>query len=121
VPVLESELRQNLSAVAAQRAGAGERPTYAELDADGTAAEVLEQMVSAALIRSEREAKNIQLSDAFMAEQLKKDPMFQTEEGKFDPEAWNEWVLANEERGLDWKEVYTSLSESLAHRLFLDL
>jgi len=121
VPVLESELRRNLSAVAAQRAGAGERPTYAELDEDGTAAEVLESMVSAALIRHEREAKKIALSEKFLAEQLRKDTMFKTEDGKFDHEAWNEWVLANQERGLDWNEVYTELSESLSHGVFLDL
>ncbi|MBI1320008.1 MAG: hypothetical protein GC168_13850 [Candidatus Hydrogenedens sp.] len=121
VPVLESELRRNLQAVASQQAPAGERKTFAEMDEDGTASKVLEQMVSAALLRGEREAMNIQFSEDFLVEQLRKDSMFQTEDGKFDYEAWNDWVEMNQTRGMDWKEVYASLSESLAQRVFLEL
>ena len=58
IPILESEFRQQLDAVAARRTQSGtERPTYQELDKDGTATRVVEQLTDAALIKIKEQQK----------------------------------------------------------------
>lgn len=116
IPILESEFRRRLDAMAAQRTQQGvERPTYQELDADGTATRVLEQLTDAALVRIKEQQRPFAVETDLLAKQMQKEQWFQDEDGNFNREAWNEWVQSVDK----WDEIYADLQEGVARQVFL--
>jgi hypothetical protein len=116
IPIMESEFRQRLDAMAAQRTQQGmERPTYQELDADGTATRVLEQLTDAALVRIQEQQRPFAVETDLLAKQMQKEQWFQDEDGNFNHEAWNEWVQSIDK----WDEIYADLQEGVARQVFL--
>ncbi|MCK5863038.1 MAG: SurA N-terminal domain-containing protein, partial [Candidatus Hydrogenedentes bacterium] len=117
VPIMESEFRKRLDAIAAQRAKqGGDRPTYRDLDADGTTVSgVLEQITDAALVKIQEQKRDLVVNTELLSAQMQKWDWFKDDAGNFDHTAWNEWVNSRE----DWDEFYVELRENVARQVFL--
>lgn len=119
VPLRVSEFRRFLDTMAARQAQAGERPTYRDLDETGAADRILQQMVDAALISLQEKPRKFKVAQSLLEEEMRKWPMFQTEDGKFDAAAWNEWVRQNPRQ--DWNSLYESIRQGLDRKVFLGM
>lgn len=118
VPVMASEFHRNLtSAGRRQSQGAGEVPSFAELQEQGVAGEIFEQMLTSALITSIEEKRNFHVGQDFLVDQLKQDPSFQDDAGNFNGARFNAWVKANP--NMDWDAVYTSIEEQLSRQAYM--
>lgn len=116
IPITEAEYRQRLDALAAQRAQQGMgRPTYEELEKDGTATRALEQLTDAALIKLQEKKRAFSVNEQLLAKQMQKFQMFQDEEGNFNPDAWNEWVQSIE----NFDEIYEDVQETVTRQVYL--
>lgn len=117
VPIMESEFRRQLDATAGARRGQdGERPSYQELDKDGTVQRVLENMVDSALIKLQEQQRGLTVDESVLSDQMRQWDMFKDEEGNFNHEAWNEWVASVSK----WDEIYADMNESVARQVFLN-
>ncbi len=119
VPVYASELRRGLQAAANQRARGtgGERPTYRELDAEGVASDVLQQIFDSTFITLQEQQRGLDVHTDVLQEEMKKWPQFQDAEGNFDPVAWNIWV---QESGIDdWNAVYDDIRRRMSRQVYL--
>ncbi len=119
VPLKASDFRRFLDTMAARQAQGGERPTYRDLDETGAADRILHQMVDAALISLQEKPRKFKVAQNLLEEEMRKWPMFQTEEGKFDAAAWNEWVRQNPRQ--DWNTLYESIRQGLDRNVFLSM
>lgn len=120
VPILASEYRRFLEATAQRQTRPGsERPTFRELDENGTAARVLQQMVDSSLLTLQEQHRKFNVDKSLLQEQMKQWEQFRDETGKFDAAAWNAWVKA--QRGLDWNEIYSDLRKSISRQVFLSM
>jgi len=57
VPIMASEFRRNLEMAAKGAARGGEQPTYEQLEAQGVAGEVMQEMLASALIKRDEEQR----------------------------------------------------------------
>ncbi len=120
VPLYAQEFRGYLDRVAESQGRRGqERPSYQELDKSGEADKVLKQMVDSALITLAEQKRKFDVNDSLAWEQMKKWKMFQDENGKFNPESWNEWVKQSK-RSQDWKALYADQKKSISRQTYLD-
>jgi hypothetical protein len=116
VPIREAEFRRALDNAAASRSRqGGERPSYSDLDKDGTAQTVLEQLVDGALLRLRSSQRNFSVDKRVLEQQMQKWEMFQDENGVFNHEMWNEWVGSVDR----WDEIYAELEEGMGRQMFL--
>lgn len=116
VPIKESDFRRALDAASATRTQqGGERPTYAELDRDGTAQAVLEQLVDTSLLRLRASQRNFSVDKRVLETQMQKWEIFLDENGVFNHEIWNEWVGTIDR----WDEIYADLEEGLGRQMYL--
>ena len=119
VPVKASEFRRNLEGAAQMQARQrGERPSYEELDADGTAERVLEQMIDSALITLQEQQREFDVEQSLLEERMHEWPQFQDDEGNFDPNAWNAWIEENPKQ--DWMQLYEDLERRLSRQVYLN-
>ncbi|HRZ84362.1 MAG TPA: SurA N-terminal domain-containing protein, partial [Candidatus Hydrogenedentes bacterium] len=115
VPVTESQFRRALDAMAQQMAPrGGQRPTYEEMDAAGQVKLVQEQLLDYALITAEYERRGLNVGNDFLEKQFRDFPYFKDEQGKFKPEAYNEWV--NTPR--DWDALYEEMRKEFAQQAY---
>ncbi|NLN92405.1 MAG: hypothetical protein GX130_03720 [Candidatus Hydrogenedens sp.] len=118
IPITESEFRRALDAQSSSRSQqSGERPTYAELDRDGTAQSVLEQLVDTSLLRLRSSQRNFTLDKRVLEKQMQKWEIFQDENGVFNHEIWNEWVGTVDR----WNEIYADMEEQMGRQMYLSL
>ena len=116
VPITEAEFRQRLDALAAQRAHPERgRPSYRDLDADGSVQRVIEQLVDTALIKMREQERSLDVENALLADQMKEWEWFQDEHGNFNRDAWNEWVASVR----DWDDIYDELREAVSRQVFM--
>ncbi len=119
VPITVAQFRQALDAATQRMSQRGQdRLTYQELDKSGQADKVLEQLVDSALISVKEKERSFDVEDSLAAEQMKKWNIFQDENGKFNAEAWNEWV--KQSTAQDWNAIYKDQKTSIARQTFLD-
>ncbi len=117
VPLKESEFRRNLEQAAAAKAQqGGERPTYRQMDEDGTVQRVLEQMIDSALIRLQEQQRDFYVNETLLAKQMQQWDMFKDDKGVFNSQAWNEWV-GNIAR---WDDIYDEMRGDVSRRVFLE-
>ncbi len=118
MPIYASEFRRTLDEEAQRRSQqmGGERPTFAELAADGTADQVLQALVDRAFISIKEQEKGYTFRREILENNLKKLPMVQDENGNFNPEAWNYWI----QQGFDWNAIYADMQNQLMRELFLE-
>jgi parvulin-like peptidyl-prolyl isomerase len=116
VPIKESEFRRGLDAAAQARSRqGGDRPSYTDLDKDGTAQAVLEQLVDASLLRIRAAQRNFSVDKRVLEKQMQQWGMFQDENGVFNHEIWNEWIASVER----WNEIYDELEEVVGRQMYL--
>ena len=115
-PIMIAELRQRLNSEAEQRARGGKRPTFQDLEADGTADRVLNAMIDNRLLAAEVSKNTVTLDRPYLIEQMKKDPTFQDDKGNFNAARWNAWVT---EKGQNWNAAYAQLEASASQQLLL--
>ena len=97
----------------------GKRPTYRDLDADGTAQSILDQLIDSTLIGIQEQRRNFSVDKAYVDRQMRKGPQFQNEDGGFDAELWNAWV--RERADMDWKAYRNDLKNSVSRQVYLNM
>lgn len=119
VPIMASEFRRNLE-VAAKRAarGAAKQPTYLELEQQGVAAEVMQEMLASALIKRDENKRGFQVDQALLEERLRDDPSFKDDAGNFIPSRYNAWVTNS--RGIDWDDVFAGVQEQVSRQVYME-
>ena len=116
VPLMESEFRRNLNAAISSRTqGDAERPSFQDLDADGSAQRILEQMIDSALIKLKERDRDFHVNESLLVDQMRQWEFFQNESGQFNAQAWNEWVGSVAR----WDDIYDEMRESVARQVFL--
>ncbi len=120
IPIMASEYRQQLDAAAQRAARGGERPTYAELAADGTADDVFERLVDQAFIDMLVSQRNFEVEKSHIEERMKQWDLFQDEEGNFNPKAWNDWVKQRQDQYLDWDAIYNDFQRSIGQQTLVN-
>jgi len=118
VPITESQFRRALDATAQQMARrGGQRPTYEELDAAGQVKAIQEQLLDSTLITVEDQKRGFKVGRDFLEKQLRDLPMFKDEEGRFNAEAYNEWVSMPQ----DWDAIYQEMREGVSRQAYLSV
>lgn len=120
VPILASEYRKQLDAAAQRAARGGERPTYEELAADGTADEIFENLVDQAFINMLVNQRDFQVQTSHIEDRMKEWELFQDEDGNFNPKAWNDWVREREEQGMEWDRIYKDFQQSIGQQTLVN-
>ena len=118
VPIMASEFRRNLELAARRAARGGEQPTYLELDEQGIAGEVMQEMLASALIKKEEEKRGFTVDQHLLEERLRDDPSFKDDAGTFIPARYNAWVSNNE--GIDWDAIFEGVQEQVSRQVFME-
>lgn len=117
VPILESEYRRALDrALAPRRQQGGESVSYRDLDQDGTAQLVMDGLIDQALLRLVEGQRRFKVDRELMIAEMQKWDMFQTEDGEFNHEAWNEWVGSVAR----WNEIFDSVGAAMTQQVYLN-
>ncbi|HEO71607.1 MAG TPA: hypothetical protein ENN80_10115 [Candidatus Hydrogenedentes bacterium] len=112
------DFRRQLRAEASRRGQYGEQPTLEEMAQDGSANRVLDRLVDAALLEEVEAQREFQCTRDYLVERLKKEPSFQTEDGRFDAMAWNAFVDAGKDR--NWNAIYASVNAQVKREVLLE-
>lgn len=118
IPITESQFRRALDATAQQMAPrGGQRPTYEEMDAAGQVKDVVEQLLDSTLITLEDQRRGFNVGRDFLEKQLRDLPMFKDEQGRFNPEAYNEFVSTPR----NWDAIYQEMREDASRAAYLSV
>ncbi|MBW7863973.1 MAG: hypothetical protein GX580_16650 [Candidatus Hydrogenedens sp.] len=119
VPISEAQFRRALDGTAQMmaRSRGGQRPTYEEMDKDGTVQMVMEQLIDSSLITLQEQQRNFTVNDKVLHRQIQDWAVFKDENGNFKPAAYNEWVRNTTE----WDEIYDELRRSTARQVYLGM
>ncbi|MBX3175845.1 MAG: SurA N-terminal domain-containing protein [Candidatus Hydrogenedentes bacterium] len=117
VPVMASEFYRNLDAARQRMTRGDESPTFKELHEQGVAGNVLDEMISSALIRREEQKRGFRVDRSLVEERLRDDASFKDDAGNFIPSRYNAWVSAQE--GRDWTPIYKSIQEGVAREVYM--
>jgi len=121
-PVYVTSYIRQLNATAKRLSGNGNlAPTYYDLFQSGDSQRILEQLLGAALLRSDASKRDFKLDRTFIAEQMKKDPYFQDDEGNYDPELWNVWVRRQEDANTNWDDIYAGEEQKIAQQIYMTM
>ncbi|MCC6145454.1 MAG: peptidyl-prolyl cis-trans isomerase [Candidatus Hydrogenedentes bacterium] len=90
--------------------------TMAEMAKDGTANEVMKDLISVALFRQEIENRHFEVNQDLLEKTLREEAMFQDQDGKFDAATFNRWVT---ESRVNWNELYQDLNRQVAHEAYV--
>lgn len=114
-PITAETLVRELQQMSAQMPSA----TMEDLVQAGMAEQALDRLINSVLIQKELDERKLTLTDEFVIERMKEEPVFQGENGEFDPAAWNRWVKA--ERDRNWAQLYEALEQEYARTVLLDV
>lgn len=119
VPITEAEFRRALdsSAQMMARSRGGQRPTYEEMDADGSVQTVMEHVIDSALITLMERQRAFDVNDNVLHRQIQDWDVFKDENGNFKPSAYNEWVRNT----TDWEEIYDGLRKSTSRQVYMGM
>lgn len=118
VPVMASELYANLEAARRRMTQPNQDPpTFKDLHEQGMAGEMLDEMISSALIRREEDKRDFAVEHSLLEERLRDDPSFKDDTGTFIPSRYNAWVTSRE--GMDWTPVYQDVQERLTRQVYM--
>ena len=118
IPIMASEFRRNLEMAAKRAARGAEQPTYLELEEQGVAAEVMQEMLASALIKRDELKRNFQVDQPLLEERLRDDPSFKDDAGTFIPARYNAWVTNNE--NMDWDDVFAGVQEQVSRQVYME-
>lgn len=91
--------------------------SYRDLHEDGTAMQILNNLVNRTILDMEAEQTGTRFPQDFLIDEMKKLPQFQ-KDGKFDPTAWNEWIDARKRH--NWNADYAAMEADLRRKLVLE-
>lgn len=117
VAVPHQIFRQALSQELQRRQQFQPDATLADMDADGTAMRVLEQIVDDYVLDLLAQEQNLDFDQELLEDELKRDRRFQ-QDGQFSPELWNQWVQDNESR--NWNAEWERLKQMMRRRAVLE-
>lgn len=118
VPIMASELHRNLTLAARRSARGGqEPPTFRELQEQGVAGDVLDEMISSALIEREENKRGFDVDRALLEERLRDDPTFRDDAGNFIPSRYNAWVTSRQ--GMDWTPIYDEIRDQVSRQVYM--
>lgn len=119
VPIMASEFRQNLEMAAKRSArGGAKQPTYLELEQQGVAAQVMQEMLASALIKRDENKRGFQVDQATLEERLRDDPSFKDDAGNFIPSRYNNWVTNSQ--GINWDDVFSGVQEQVSRQVYME-
>lgn len=96
----------------------GQQVTLDQLVESGAARSVLQSLIDRELLRAAADDTGYRFDREFLADQLKKDPYFQNDDGSFNAERWNELVDGGVNGG--WEAQYERIASDLRYGLYLD-
>ncbi len=114
-PITAEEYRNALSSELERRAKQGQSQDYRDLAADGTADQVLQELVNSKLFSAEADKRGLRFTRHFLTEQMKQDPRFQNESGQFDPALWNQFITTAKD--INWSAVYVDIERQLGRQV----
>lgn len=117
VPVYRSQLLRQLDQAAQQQTRGEVRPTYRELDENGTVQSVVEGLLQQAILTYYEEKKGYSFDRAFLEERLRES--FQNEEGKFDAAQYNNWLKSDPNR--NWNAIFDDVQGNVARNISVAL
>lgn len=118
VPIMASEFRRNLEMAARRAARGGEQPTYQELEAQGVASQVMQEMLASALIKRDETKRKFDVDQPLLEKRLQDDPSFKDDAGNFIPARYNAWVSNNEK--MDWDDVFAGVQEQVSRQVYME-
>ncbi len=114
LPIMESEFRRALNSLIQRRSTPDKPATIEELDKSGEVDKLVQELVDSKLFELETRKLGLTVDNSLLVEQMQKWPQFQTEDGKFDREAWNAWVEANRNK-VNWKDLYKEIHDGIVN------
>lgn len=114
VPVTEAEFINGLRSAANR---GNQTLTYEELDKNGTAQRILDQLIDSALLRVRERQRGFDVNQSVLQDLMKDWDQFQNAQGEFDPRIWNQWVA---EYGGNWDDLYAQIREGVSRQVMLD-
>ncbi len=114
IPILESEFRRALNTLIQRKSTPDKPATLEELDESGEIDKLVQDIVDTKLFQLEAKKLGLTVDKSLLIEQMQKWPQFQTEDGKFDRDAWNAWIEANRNK-VNWNELYKDIHESVVN------
>lgn len=112
LPIMESEFRRALNSLIQRKSTPDKPATIEELDKSGEIDKLIQEIVDRKLFELETKKLGLAVDRSLLIEQMQKWPQFQTEDGKFDREAWNAWIEANRNR-INWNELYKDVYDGV--------
>ncbi len=109
-PVPAELFRSYLMSQRQQRSQFGQAPTPESMLQDGTAMQILEQLVSRVMLEEAAEKGEYIFDQDYLIEKLKDRPEFKDENGQFDPKVWNQIV----KQDINWKQLYETERQNIA-------
>ncbi|MCX8063890.1 MAG: peptidyl-prolyl cis-trans isomerase [Candidatus Hydrogenedentes bacterium] len=114
LPIMESEFRRALNSLIQRKSTPDKPVTVEELDKSGEIDKLVQEIVDSKLFELESKKSGLTLDRTLLIEQMQKWPQFQTEDGKFDREAWNAWIDANRSK-INWNELYKDIYDGVVN------
>lgn len=112
--ISQEELRRELDRMTPPNPD-GTPTDYAALVESGQVDETLTNLIKVRLMQLEAQKVDLDFNREYLQELLKEDPSFRNEQGKFDPELWNEFVRDGRRRGMDWEGIYAQLADNMRY------
>jgi len=118
-PISAVEFQEQLNQEAQMRERrTGQRPTFQDLQEDGTAERTLEGIINSTLLDIEVQKLNFNVPRSFLQEILKRNENFKDENGEFSPKLWNAWLDANSHS--NWNAIYADLQSDLGRQVLMN-
>lgn len=117
VPVYRSQLLRQLDQAVQQRTRGEQRPTYRELDEDGTVQTIIEGLLQQAILTYYEEKKGYTFERPFLEEQLRES--FKNQEGTFDAAQYNDWLKSDPKR--NWNALFEEVRAQTARDISVAL
>jgi len=120
-PVTAQTFVNRYAMVQDQRAQFGQPASAREMVNDGTVGMIMDALIQEALVTEKTKDQPIHPSQAYLEEQLRKDPTFQNDKGEFDAGLYNQWVQRNMQGRANWDAMFAEMAEQVNRQKYLDL
>jgi parvulin-like peptidyl-prolyl isomerase len=120
-PVTAQEFYNRFAQAQEERQRFGQSATAQEMVSDGTVDAILDSLINEALVKERTKNESVRPEDKFLANRLKDDPFFQTEQGEFDAAKYNQWVDGNTRAKFDWSTLYSGFAQDVNREAYMQL
>ena len=120
-PVYAFEFYEQVLQAQDQRRRFGQSATAQDLVADGTVDQILDNLVTQALVTERTKDQPVRPDETFLQERLREDPFFQNEQGEFDPARYNQWFHNVRQSNFDWETFFSNIADQVNNDSYMYL